>query len=156
LTVTPLVIHERKGTWGRQLRPRVAGWPIRPVETRSEADLVAAARLHPFPLAVFDLSERQVSILADLATFLDHSPRAISLVLDPAKIPEAAEIAWECGATLVRSGLTRPPEVMDLLAHWSALSRQRADADGWFPADPADEDDPYLGFAALTPPAGFP
>jgi hypothetical protein len=154
LIFTPLVIHERNGTWGRQLRPRVAGWNVRPVETRSAADLIDAARMHPFPLAVFDLGERPKTVLDDLDTFLEHATGALALVLDPGKVSEAAEIAWESGATLVLSGLTRPPEVMELLSRWVVLSRRRAESDGWYPTDPADEDDPYLGFANLSPLAG--
>jgi hypothetical protein len=154
LIVTPLVIHERKGTWGRQLRPRVAAWSVRPIETRSAADLIDAARLHPFPLAVFDLREKPATILADLDVFLERVPSAFSLVLDPGKIPEAAEIAWNCGATLVLSGQTHPPKVVDLLARWSVLSRRLAESDGWIPTDPAEEDDPYFGFASLTTPLG--
>jgi hypothetical protein len=154
LIVTPLVIHERKGTWGRQLRPRVAGWSVRPIETRSAADLIDAALPHPFPLAVFDLREKPAAILADLDAFLERAPRAFSLVLNPGKFPEATEIAWNCGATLVLSGQTHPPKVVDLLARWNMLSRRLAETDGWIPADPAEEDDPYLGFASLTAPLG--
>ena len=151
MIVSPLVIHERKGVWGRQLRPRVATWNVRPVETRSESDLVEAAHLHPFPVAVFDLGEKPPAMLADLDAFLECAPGALTVALDPGKIPEVAALAWELGATLVLSGLTRPPDLVDLLARWVVLSRTRAEADGWFPADKIDEDDPYLGFASPSP-----
>lgn len=149
--VSPLIIHERKGHWGRQLRPRVASWAVRPIETRSAEDLRSAARFHPFPLAVFDLGERPLSMLSDLDVFLDAAPGSLTLALDPTNHSEVAEIAWERGATFVLSGFARPPVVVELLTHWLTLSRRRAESDGWFPSDKTEEDDPYLGFASPGP-----
>ncbi len=62
----PLVIHERLGNWARQLRPRVAGWPVQVVETRSASELVAGLRRSVCSLAVIDLDRWPTRMLADL------------------------------------------------------------------------------------------
>lgn len=127
----PLVIHERLGNWARQLRPRVAGWPVRVVETRSAAELASGLRGAVCPLAVIDLDRWPVRMLADLERVRAESANALMLVLDPASTPGASVLGRELGATLVRSGFVPPPEVEALLARWLSVARRRTDASGW-------------------------
>lgn len=138
----PLVIHERLGRWARQLRPRVAGWPVRLVETRSGEDLASALSLAPFPLVVIDLDRWPARILADLQRVRLADSSALALVLDPGSSPGVPTLARELGATLVKSGFVPPPEVEALLARWLGLARTRLDASGWS-LDQAAEPEPW-------------
>jgi len=137
----PLVIHERLGIWARQLRPRLAGWPIRWSESRSPADLEAALRLESCPILLVDLADRPMAGLDALGIALTAAPNALSLVLDPAARPGVAILAREIGATQVLSGNAPPPAVAALVARWLPLARRRAEADGWA-ADPGPAPDP--------------
>jgi len=132
----PLVIHERIGTWARQLRPRVAAWPVRVVETRSGPELASALVDRPWPLAVVDLADRAESALRELAEGLADLPEALILVLDPESLPGAAGLARELGATQVVSGFAPPPMVLDLLARWLPLAEGRAAVAGWVAEPP--------------------
>jgi hypothetical protein len=62
----PLIIHERLGNWARQLRPRLAAWPIRLVESRSLADLERALAGTACPILVIDLDRQPRAGLDDL------------------------------------------------------------------------------------------
>ncbi|MEO6809246.1 MAG: hypothetical protein ABI353_09070 [Isosphaeraceae bacterium] len=129
--VHPLIIHERRGHWVRQVRPRVVGWPVQVVETRSTSDLVAALDGSACPLVVIDLAERVRLALDDLDQAVRIAPCALVLVLDPAEHCGVVPIARELGATHVLTGVINPPDVMALLARWVPLARRRAEADGW-------------------------
>jgi len=134
----PLVIHERIGTWARQLRPRVVSWPVRLVETRSRADLEGALDRAACPLVLIDLSGRACDILEDLDAAARAAPDALILALDPSPTPGVAALARELGATHVLNGPVVPPRVVALLARWLPLARRRAEADGWA-AEPEPE-----------------
>ncbi len=127
----PLVIHERHGAWSRQLRPRLAGWPIRWSESRSAADLEAALFLESCPILVVDLADRPIAGLDALGMAVVVAPNALSLVLDPGAYPGVAVVARELGATHVLSGHAPPPAVAELLARWLPLAGRRAEAEGW-------------------------
>jgi hypothetical protein len=132
MTRVPLIIHERLGTWARQLRPRVVGWSVRVVETRSADDLETALGRDPCPLVVIDLGGRTRAVLEELDRAAQQSPNALVLVLDPSAQAGVAPLARELGATHVLSGAVPPPMVVALLARWLPLARRRAEADGWW------------------------
>jgi hypothetical protein len=127
----PMVIHERLGIWARQLRPRLASWPIRWTESRSAADLEAAVSGAPRPIVVLDLGNRPLSGLEDLDRAVRAARDALFLVLDPAEHAGIPTLARALGATLVLSGVVPPPAVAARLALWLRLTRRRAEADGW-------------------------
>jgi hypothetical protein len=139
----PLAVHERLGRWARQLRPRVAGWPVRLVETRSAPELARALAGSACSLGLVDLGDRPLDGLDDLDFALRLAPDALVLVLDPSRCDEVASLARELGAAHVLSGVATPPAVVDLLARWLPLARRRAEAAGWVAApepDPRDAD----------------
>ncbi|MBX6314724.1 MAG: hypothetical protein IRY99_17685 [Isosphaeraceae bacterium] len=131
MTRIPLVIHERLGHWARQIRPRVATWPVRVIETRSASDLAAALARSACPLVVLDLADRIRAALDELDRALPAAPNALVLVLDPGAHATVGPLARELGATHVLAGRVPPPEVLHLLARWLPLARRRAEADGW-------------------------
>ncbi|HEX8200145.1 MAG TPA: hypothetical protein VF590_06630 [Isosphaeraceae bacterium] len=137
-----LVIHERLGVWARQLRPRLASWPIRWTETRSAADLEAALARLCCPIVVLDLADRPRSRLEDLDRVARAAPDALVLVLDPAEHAGVTTLARALGATLVLSGVVAPPVVATRLDRWLRLARRRSEADGWS-ADPTPERPPF-------------
>lgn len=143
----PLVVHERLGVWARQLRPRVAGWPVRLVESRSVASLLATASQSACPLVLFDLANRPVTALAELEQLMQAAPGALVLVLAPSPLPELTTLARELGAASVLPGTPPPPAVVSLLARWVPLAVRRAEAEGWAAAqdepEPAHETDPW-------------
>ena len=128
-----VVVHERRGTWARQLRPRLAGWPIRWSETRSAADLEGALAGTPYPILVLDLADRPRAGLEHLCGAALVAPRALTLVLDPGAGDGVALLARELGATHVLSGVVPPPAVAAWVARWLPLARRRAEAEGWTP-----------------------
>lgn len=131
MTQSLVIIHERLGTWARQLRPRLAGSPVRWSESRSTASLVGAVRLSNCPVLLIDLADRPVQGLDDLGQAIIASPTALSLILDPSQSPEIAETARELGATLVLGGVVVPPVVENLLRRWIPLSIRRIEREGW-------------------------
>jgi CheY-like chemotaxis protein len=140
---TLLIIHERLGNWGRQIRPRAVRWPARVVETRSAADLEAALARAACPILLIDLGDRVRAGLEDLHRAVQAAPNALSLVLDAKARPAVALLARELGATHVLSGVVTPPSVVALLTRWLPLARRRAELDGWAgdtkaAADPLD------------------
>ena len=78
-----LVIHERLGYWARHLRPRLVGWPIAWVETRSSADLEAALAGTACPIVVIDVADRPRAAMEDLDRAMRTAPNALALILDP-------------------------------------------------------------------------
>lgn len=127
----PLVTHERLGNWARQLRPRVAGWPVRLVETRSADELAGALGRSACPLVVLDLGDRPRAGLEDLDRALPAAPNALVLALERTGQPAVALLARELGATHVLSGVATPPMVLNLLGRWLPLALRRAESDGW-------------------------
>ncbi len=133
-----LVIHERIGTWARQLRPRLPGDPpVRLIESRSAADLDAALAGSACPVVVIDLGHRPRAGLDDLDRVLALAPDALVLVLDPKSHASAALLAREFGAAHVLSGPTTPPAVAALIARWLDLARHRTEIAGWSVSAPA-------------------
>jgi hypothetical protein len=139
-----LVVHERLGTWGRQLRPRAVHWPVRVVETRSASELELALTGTACPIIVIDLADRLRARLEDLHRAGHVASNALTLVLDPADRPGVAALARELGATHVLSGPAPPPRVVDLLVRWLPLAKRRAGADGWSTV-PAPDPEPWDG-----------
>ena len=131
-----LVVHERVGNWARQLRPRLAGRPVRLVETRSADDLEAALAGAACPILLVDLARRPRAALEDLDRGLRVSPGALALVLDPEGHEGAALLAREVGASHVAAGPVTPPAVVDLLSRWLPLAQRRSESAGWSAATP--------------------
>lgn len=149
-THLPVVIHERRGIWARQIRPRVAGWPVRVVQTRSGPALASACARAACPILVVDLTARPVDALEALDRALANAPNALSLVLEPGARPEAVALARELGATCVLPGRTLPPEVLELLGRWVPLAIARAEADGWAVEPLADREPWEILLAEMT------
>jgi hypothetical protein len=126
-----LVIHERLGGWARQLRPRLVGWPIRWIESRSASDLEAALKGTACPIVVIDVARSPRAGLEDLDRAVQTAPNALILVLDPESHEGVAPLAREIGATHVIAGVVTPPTVADLLTRWLALAQRQTESDGW-------------------------
>ncbi|MDR3632282.1 MAG: hypothetical protein P4L84_00520 [Isosphaeraceae bacterium] len=138
----PVVLHERLGYWARHLRPRLPGWPVRWVETRSTADLHAALEGASCPIVLIDLGHRPRAGLEDLGEVHQVAPNSLSLVLNPLRLDGVPVLARRLGATHVMSGIAPPPLVADLLERWLPLARQRRDSQGWcreLPPEPEPE-----------------
>ena len=127
----PVILHERLGYWSRQLRPRLHGWPIRWLESRSSVDLVSALEGTSCPIVLIDLGRRPRAGLEDLHRVCRAASNALVLVIDPEAVDGVPELARELGATCVLSGLAPPPRVADLLARWLPLARRRTEGQGW-------------------------
>ena len=153
LSNLPVVIHERLGTWARQLRPRLSAWPVRLVESRSAADLEGALGCAACPIVVIDLERRPLAGLEDLDRAARAAPNALSLVLDPGAHEGLAHLARELGATHVFTGVVTPPVVVDLLARWIPLAQRRAEEEGWSAAaKPEPRPEPWSWLAPLLAP----
>lgn len=146
----PLIVHERLGQWARQLRPRVASWPVRLIETRSASDLRAALGPGVGRLVVLDLGRQPARALDDLARCHDTARDALVLALDPSGSAEIASVARALGVTAWLPGPVPPPEVAALLERWLPLARHRAQADGWGAPPPA-EPEPWEALLGLEP-----
>ncbi|GAC1466664.1 MAG: hypothetical protein NVSMB9_07460 [Isosphaeraceae bacterium] len=131
MTSQTLAIHERIGTWGRHLRPRLAGTRARIVETRSAEDLVGALARTVHPIVLCDLARRHAAALVEVDAALRVAPDALVLVLDPYPLAGAALLARELGATHVISGPAPPPRVEGLLLRWLSLAERRVERAGW-------------------------
>lgn len=150
LASVAVVIHERRGTWARQLRPRLLDWPVRWVETRSTADLETALVGTACPVVLIDLDARPRAGLDVLDRAATAVPNALILVLDPQAHEGVASLARELGATHVLSGPVTPPEVARLLARWLPLALRRTASDGWSnPREPEPEPEPWNWLAPL-------
>jgi hypothetical protein len=134
MQLIPLIIHERRANWARQLRPRVASSSLRVIETRGASDLAAAYSAHEFALSVIDLADRPAAALAELAEALTAARESLVLVLDPTRLAEIATLARELGATEVWAGFVPPPRVARLVHRWGTLLRRRAAACGFYPS----------------------
>jgi hypothetical protein len=140
-----IIIHERLGTWARQLRPRFPGWPIHWSESRSASSLVKAVRLSYCPILLIDLADRPLRGLEDLSEAMQASPGGLSVVLDPSNQLEVAIVARELGATLVLGGVVVPPVVETLLRRWIPIAIQRVEREGWSKAlEPEPESSVFL------------
>jgi hypothetical protein len=127
-----VVTHERRGTWARHLRPRLAGaGPVRWVESRSGDDLERAVRGAACPVVVLDVADRPRAMLEDLDRAARAAPAGLFLVLDPRRHPGVAALAFELGATLALAGTIPPPRVAGLLLRWLPIARRRGETDGW-------------------------
>ncbi|AGA27789.1 hypothetical protein Sinac_3533 [Singulisphaera acidiphila DSM 18658] len=154
LASLPLIIHERLGSWTRQLRPRLVAWPIRLMESRSRADLEGALAGTACPILVIDLERRPRAGLDDLERATRTAPSALILVLDPGAHDDVALLARELGATHVYSGVVTPPTVARLLERWIVLAQRRTEADGWSSArKPEPEPEPWNWLAPYLTPA---
>ena len=135
-----VVVHERRGKWARQLRPRLNGLPVRWFETRSASDLAGALDGPASPVVVIDLGNDPAGPLADLVQSVAPGSSARVLVLDSEDREGIRELARELGATHVVSGFASPPEVAGLVARWVRLAAAETDRGGWsrpMPVDPA-------------------
>lgn len=148
MTRVALVLHERFGTatWSAQLRPRLAGLPVRWFETRSHADLVEALTGQACPVVLIDLRNSPAEGLADLAWVSRLSSAARVLLLDPVGHEEVADLARELGATHAISGFVPPPVVANLLARWIDLAVRQSDREGWSRPLPVDASSDLLGW----------
>jgi hypothetical protein len=153
-----LVLHERLGKWAAQLRPRLAGRPVRWFETRSAADLREILPGLGRPVVLLDLGSRVLEALGDLDQVVSLAPGARVLVLDPAARQEVAELARELGATHVMAGFVAPPEVTSLIDRWIGLAVEEQSREGWSRPLPVDSLldpegwlDDILGDSAGTP-----
>lgn len=131
MATSAVIVHERLGTWFRQLRPRLLSWPIRWMETRSSSDLRSALAGLSCPIVVIDLASRPRAALEDLDLTHQAAPNALVLVLDPCALKGVSILARELGATHVIQGTATPPEVVRLLARWLPLAERRTEDDGW-------------------------
>jgi hypothetical protein len=126
-----LIVHERRGLWARQLRPRVAGWPVRLIESRSRDDLAAALGRAPHSLAVVDVGNNARGVLEDLIWTRPIERDALVLVLDPNRNEIVASLARELGACLAIQGFCPPPRVAAILERWHRLCLARKERAGW-------------------------
>ena len=153
-----LVLHERLGNWAAQLRPRLAGRPVRWFETRSAADLREILPGLGRPVVLLDLGSRVLEALGDLDQVVNLAPGARVLVLDHAARQEVAELARELGATHVLAGFVPPPAVTSLIDRWIGLAVEEQAREGWSRPVPVDSLldpegwlDDILGDSAGTP-----
>lgn len=141
-----VAVHERIGTWARHLRARLAGHPVRLVETRSADDLRAALDGVPCPILLVDVGQRPRAALEELGTALAVAPDALALVLNPLAHDGVGLLARELGATHVVDGPCPPPGVAALLTRWLPLAHRRAEQSGRVgsgPPCPEPEPEPW-------------
>jgi hypothetical protein len=135
-----VILHERRGSWARQLRPRLQGLPVRWFETRSAADLAGAIDGLAAPVVVIDLGKDPAGPLEDLVGLVARDSSARVLVIDAEARDGVKALARELGATHVVSGFAAPPEVAELIARWVMLAAVEIERAGWsrpLPVDPA-------------------
>jgi hypothetical protein len=153
-----VILHERMGKWSRQLRPRLAEYPVRWFESRSRADLERIVEGLTGPVVLIDLLQQPFHGLEALDLIRTRTPGARCLVLDPEGIEDIQTLARELGATLVCSGFVPPPFVAGLLSRWIGSALRATESAGWsrmtFPetaTDPWGWMVEYLGEPALMP-----
>jgi AmiR/NasT family two-component response regulator len=140
-----VVTHERRATWARHLRPRLAAaGTVRWVESRNGADLERAVRGTSASVVVIDVADRPRAMLEDLDRAAEACPSGLFLVLVPRAHPGVSALAFERGATLVMAGVVPPPRVAAMLLRWLPLARRRAEGSGWSPDGPDDATWPRL------------
>ncbi|WP_165229146.1 hypothetical protein [Aquisphaera insulae] len=137
-----VILHERHDSWARQLRPRLAGRPVRWLQTRSPSDLKAAMSGLACPVVLIDLARDLAGGMAALDRLQEMDSSVRILVLDPDEVPGIRLLARELGATHVVSGFAPPPAIADLLDAWIAQAIRRAEHEGWSrrlePEEPED------------------
>lgn len=145
----PLILHERRDTWGRHLRPRAESLSVRLVETRSCPDLLRAVAGTAVPVVLLALDRRVAEGLRHLDQVFQLAPDALVVVLDPTGEPSVRRLASELGAVMVLPAEIRPPLLFDLLGRWLPLAATRAAAAGWVEGvdHPADSLDALLNSA---------
>lgn len=144
------IIHERLGRWARQLRPRLAGRPVRLVETRSVEDLESAAAKSICPLILIAVEARHRASLEALDRARRAAPGGMILVLDAPALLEFARLARELGATHVLPSPVLPPQVLSWLERWTPMAATRAESSGWSEDRRADPE-PWEEFLDLHP-----
>jgi hypothetical protein len=126
-----LVIHERIGEWGRQLRPRLAHREARLRETRFSGELTAALRGRATALLLLDARRHLRDGLDDLFAAREECPGLLSLVIVDRSCIELAHVVREWGATHVASAATlRPPAVSALFDRWLDIAARRRRCSG--------------------------
>lgn len=141
-TAQVMVVHERRGTWARQLRARLRDPGLRWLESRSTADLLAAVRGAPRPIVVYEVGRRAEEGLEGLLRLTLAADDPLVLLLDPESRPDVLALGRELGASVVRAGVVTPPEVEALLRRWLGLVGHRAAREGWRPGDDPGGPDP--------------
>jgi len=126
-----VILHERLGKWGRQLRPRLSELSVRWLESRSPADLEGILEGLAFPVVLIDLGKQPIHGLEALDLVRMRTPGARSLVLDPESKAEIPILARELGATHVCSGFAPPPFVAGMISRWIAMARRATESAGW-------------------------
>ena len=126
-----LTIHEQRGDWSRQLRPRLAPWGVALGETRSTRDLVEKLTGRAAPIVVISLSTQRMRMLADLIVARSHCPDALILVLDASPTLAEPDLIRQLGATHVISGVIITPAIVEILDRWFVLASLRLDHVGW-------------------------
>jgi hypothetical protein len=126
-----VILHERRGNWSGQLRPRLGDRPVRWFETRSGADLEGVLTGLVAPIVLIDLGRQLLDGLSHLALALSCCSDALVLVLDPEGHEGVPELARELGATCVISGFVPPPEVARLVDRWIDLAVRASGRGEW-------------------------
>ncbi|GIW88450.1 MAG: hypothetical protein KatS3mg108_2774 [Isosphaeraceae bacterium] len=127
----PLIIHEPRTFWARQLRARSATWPVHCHETRSLDDLLSLLPNQPFGLLVIDSGNNPASALEHLAAASLHLKNWLILFIVSHDDPQLATLARTLGASHVVASPIPPPVVASLLHRWLKLSLTRRDRSGW-------------------------
>ncbi len=140
----PVILHERLGTWIRQLRPRLYDRPVRWFESRASSDLEALLSGLALPLVLIDLGRDAAAGLRDIGLVSLRVPDARILAIDAGGRPDVAAAAREIGATHVFSGFVPPPVVAELMSHWITAARMGIERAGWSRTTfPDTETDPW-------------
>lgn len=137
-----VVLHERSGTWARQLRARLQDLPARWFETRSTSELTAATSACTSPVVLIESGTDPAPAIRDLARLVATASSPRILFLDPAGRPDVLRAAGEMGATLAPLDRPTPPEVAAIVRRWAALTALEIASEGWtrpLPADPSRE-----------------
>lgn len=152
---TKLIIHERRATWARRLRPLMNGRAVRLVESRAAEEARTAAESAFAPIGIFDLTDRPAWSLEGLAAFRATAEDGFALAIDGRRRGDVVRAARELGATVVMEGPARPPDILYLIDRWLHLGRQRASREGWV-GDPGPDDDPIAVLIRMAPSARKP
>jgi hypothetical protein len=144
LTRVPVILHERLGTWIRQLRPRLYDRPVRWFESRATSELDVLLTGLALPLVLIDLGRDAAAGLRDIGLVSLRVPDARILAIDSGGRPDVAAAAREMGATHVFSGFVPPPVVAELMSHWIMAARLGIERAGWSRTTfPDTETDPW-------------
>ena len=136
----PLVVHEPRTYWARQLRGRTASWPVRLHETRDLDDLLTAIRHEPIGVLLIDSGEDPDVALDHLAAAAAYLDFWLVLFVDSTPHADRATLARAVGATHVVVRPVPPPEVATLLSRWVQLALNRRARAGWIGDTDPDPD----------------